>query len=201
MQHTQYSQLNIHYGTIISMLALYLKSEYLRDESGTNSSSIYCSWCLPQPASCCASIAERAQWPPLSFLRAQWLRLAFLRTQLFCLIWLVWYNTRSVWSNCMLINANTMASVKTKLNLLLYLVKISKIKVNGGQTADRGSTTLQPDHTIRTLDHITCKLLRTQFVVISWSSLRTFGVLKNLYAEVVTSQKRVTKHSHIVRRR
>ena len=57
---------------------------------------------LPQPASCFASIGERAKWLRLAFFRAQWLRLAFFR--------ITHYN----------------------------------------------STTLQ-------LDHITCKLLRTQF--------------------------------------
>ena len=108
---------------------------------------------LPQPASCFASIGERAQWLRLAFLRTQWLRLIILRTQWFRLIWLVWYNMISVWSNCMLISECngfcenktvtndelTNLSIKTlnTHNLSPYLDKFSKIKANSGQTVDR----------------------------------------------------------------
>ena len=77
--------------------------------------TLYCSWCLPQPASCFASIGKRAQWLRLDLLRTQWFRLN---------ISLVWYNTISVWWNCMLISANTMASVRTKLNFRLFFIEV-----------------------------------------------------------------------------
>ena len=109
---------------------------------GTNSSSVLfnryshfksclnCVCCLPQRASCClpqrasyfASMGERAQWLRLAFLRAQWLRL----------IWLVWYHTISVWSNCMLISANTMAHVEQNVTsdelTLIFPVRLLKQK-------------------------------------------------------------------------